>query len=72
MEAHAFGQKLVTNHLPEGFVPLDVVVVVKGFSAEGEPEVYECSTDTLSTWEALGMIISCGDSLRKALSSGDD
>lgn len=67
MDATAFGQPLITTHLPEGFVPMDVLVSVKGLDPNGETAVYECSTDTLSTWEALGMAITCGDALRRAL-----
>lgn len=71
MDATAFGQPLIVDHLPEGFVPMDVVVVVKGLLSDGKTGVFECSTDTLSTWEALGMVISCGDALRRALGCDD-
>lgn len=67
LDATAFGQPLVVDHLPDGFVPMDAVVVVKGLDADGGTAVFECSTTTLSTWEALGMVIACGDSLRAAL-----
>lgn len=70
MDATAFGQPLVTTHLPDGFVPVDVLVVVKGLDPDGDTAVFECSTDTLSTWEALGMATACADSLRRALLGG--
>jgi hypothetical protein len=72
VDATAFGQPLDAGHLPEGFVPLEAVVVVKGLTADGQTAVFECATDGLSTWEALGMTTACSDALRRALLVSDD
>lgn len=71
MDSTAFGQPLVTDHLPDGFVPLEAVVMVKGLDPNGDTAVFECATDGMSTWEALGMVTACADALRRALSDGD-
>lgn len=72
LDATAFGQPLNVDHLPDGFVPLEAVVVVKGLDSDGDNVVYRCATDGLSTWEALGMAVTLVDNLRHGLSSDDD
>lgn len=66
MDATAFGQPLVVDHLPDDFIPTDAVVVVKGMTEAG-PAYFECATNGITTTEALGMVIACSDALRERL-----
>lgn len=67
VDSTAFGQPLVDDHLPDDFLPMDVVAIVKGMRSDGSIEAYECASEGLSTWEALGLVISCSNSLEDAL-----
>lgn len=71
MDATAFGQPLVIDHLPEGFVPLEAVVVVKGLAPDGTLGVFQCATDGLTSWEALDMVIACADAFRAAIRNAE-
>lgn len=42
--------------LPEGFVPLEAVAVIKALDEESRVSLLMRSTDGLNAWESLGML----------------
>jgi hypothetical protein len=52
------------------FIPLDMIVVVKGFTADGEIRYRELTSNGLSPMERLGMAVSFADSMRALLMRG--
>ena len=58
--------------LPAGATPLEAMVLAKCLDEEGELVLYECKTTGLTRWEALGMVTTAGDSLRRGLLADDD
>lgn len=62
-----FGVRL--EELPEGISPIEALVVVKALDEDGDLTFYSRCSDGLSTWEAIGMLITTTDQLRKAFSA---
>lgn len=46
---------LETRPLPEGYIPLEAVAVIKCLDAEGEPVLLTRSTD-MRIWDSVGML----------------
>lgn len=57
---------------PAGWMPLEAVIVIKFMDEAGVVRLREASTETLSTWEAVGMLIWAVDSLRAELQQGTE
>lgn len=53
--------------LPEGAMPVEVVVIVKCMMDDGQMALIHRWSPALSGWEALGMTTVCSDTLRDAL-----
>lgn len=53
--------------LPEGWVPVDVVSVVKCLDEDGDTALCVRTSGTLSTWEIIGMLTAANDASREAL-----
>lgn len=58
---------LPIRELPEGWVALDAVVLVKGINSDGQVRYAELSTATLSPVESMGMATTYIDSCRLLL-----
>lgn len=43
-------------HLPEGYIPLSYVAVIKCLDPDGHPVLIHAESDDLSIWEAVGMV----------------
>lgn len=61
---------LSVKDLPDGWVALDAVVLVKGIDGSGQVRYAEISTGTLSPMEGLGMATTFGDTCRSLLLRG--
>lgn len=57
---------------PEGWTPLEHVVISKVLDAQGELRISHDATAGLNTWEAIGMVTACGDKLRRLLNDLTD
>lgn len=53
--------------LPDGWMPLEAISVVKCLDDEGSVVLYLAGTETLSTWEAMGMLQAALDVNRDTL-----
>jgi hypothetical protein len=53
--------------LPDGWIALETVTIIKALDEEGSVRLWHSATDGLNTWEAAGMCIRTLDVLRKAL-----
>lgn len=58
---------LEVGDLDEGVTPIEVVVSLKGLDENGRVILYERKSDGLSGWEAVGMLMTHADGLRRAL-----
>lgn len=59
--------------LPDGWYPLEAVVVLKGLPADSEGiEIFSTATPGLTSWEALGMLTHAADRLRRVLLDDPD
>jgi len=62
--------------LPEGWVPLEAATVVKCLDSEGNPALVLSHTQSLSSWESYGMLISGAktvmDDIQASFESDDD
>jgi len=54
----------------EEFLPLDMIVVIKGLNENGDIKYREMSSTGLSPMERLGMAVSYADSMRSMLMRG--
>lgn len=57
----------LATHLPEGYVLLSYTAAIKALDADGEVVLINTSSDDLTAWEALGMLIYAADALRDSL-----
>lgn len=55
--------------LPERSTPTDLLLIVKALDEDGEFTFYTRASESLSTWEAIGLLTATLDQLRKALSA---
>jgi hypothetical protein len=53
--------------LPPGYMPLEIVAVIKCFDEAGEPTIAVRSSTGIMAWEALGMLIAASDMTRADL-----
>lgn len=58
--------------LPEGYTPLEAIVVVKCLDEKGNLDMHQDATEGLNTWEAIGMVRWCGRSLEIGLHEDDE
>lgn len=58
--------------LPDGFVPVEAVIVLTGIDADGDEAVHSRATSGLMTYAAIGLLAVTSDRLRAALLDGDD
>lgn len=58
--------------LPDGFVPVEAVVVLTGMDADGDEVVHSRATPGLMTYAAIGLLTVTSDRLRSALLEEDD
>ena len=63
--AEVFGIQIAD--IPSGAQPIEVVVLVKVLTTEGSVALIERASDGLTSWEALGMVTTFGDTLRSQL-----
>jgi hypothetical protein len=61
---------LQVGDLDEGVTPVEVVVSLKGLDEDGRVILYERRSDGLSGWEAVGMLMTHADGLRRELVDG--
>ena len=54
-------------NLGKGWTPLEYVMVIKCLDPEGEVRYRELTSKSLTPTEALGMVVSMGDTLRNRL-----
>lgn len=55
---------------PDGWSPLEAVVVVKYLDETGDTQLHATTTEAVSGWEVAGMLIWALDSARGALQEG--
>ena len=55
------------HDIPEGWVPLEVVSVVKCLDDDGEPALCIRQSGGLSLWEAVGMLTTANDMARESM-----
>ena len=65
-----FGMQL--PDLPEGVTALECVMSIKALDENGEIRLFEQTSTGLTTWEALGMVTTLADSMRRRLLRSDD
>lgn len=53
--------------IPDGWAPLEAVVVIKSIDENGVVRLSHTSTTGLSEWEAVGMLVWCLDGHRDRL-----
>lgn len=58
--------------LPDGFTPVEAVVVITGIDAAGEPEEIARATTGLRSFAAVGLLITTADKLRHGLLEAED
>jgi len=54
--------------LPEDWMPVDGVAILKCLDAQGDPRLLLVATNTLSQWEAVGMLTAALDEVRDNMS----
>ena len=59
-----------TEDLPDNYVPLEAVAVIKCLNEEGTPTLVLACTEALASWEALGMLTAAATSQDWHLQSG--
>ena len=55
------------SNIPESWVPLEAVVVLECLDESGKKRIYTCSTESLTEWSMVGMLIGVCDSAREDL-----
>lgn len=58
--------------MPDGFVPLQAVLVVEGLDEDGDQALLAFGTEGLPTWTAIGMATYAADRLRRGLQRDAD
>lgn len=58
--------------IPDGFVPLEAVVVMTGLDEDGDEVVVSRATPSLSTYAAVGLLTVTADKLRHSLLEPED
>jgi len=53
--------------LPEGWMAIEAVAVIKCLDVEGDARLLVATTPTLNPWEAVGMLVGAADSEREDL-----
>lgn len=61
---------LKTTELQEGYVPLEAVAIIKCLDQNGQPTLVMETTDSLSSWEALGMLTAAARTMSDHLQDG--
>lgn len=59
----------LVQDLPEGWVPLEVISVVKCLDEKGDPGIAVRQSGNITAWEAVGMMTAAMDIARDALKS---
>lgn len=57
----------LNSDMPEGWTPLEAVVVLECLDEQGTRRIYHCSTETLTEWTMVGMLTGVLDSSREDL-----
>lgn len=57
----------LTLDIPEGFTPLEAVVVIKCLDEDGELALSVRTTSGLTSWESVGMLIAASDQARSQI-----
>jgi hypothetical protein len=52
------------NEIPEGWAPLEAVVVIKSLDSDGVVRLQQTATESVSAWEVAGMLIWALDGTR--------
>lgn len=65
-----FGMEI--PELPNGVTALECVMSIKVLDEDGNMRLYERTSQGLNAWEALGMINTLADSLRRRLMESED
>ena len=55
------------DDIPEGWTPLEAVVVIKCLGGGGDVALHETATHSVSTWEVAGMLLWALDGSRDDL-----
>lgn len=71
-EERAFNLVLDVSENADIASPMEVIVVLKYLDSEGKPNYIACSTPTLMTVEAIGMLTYGSDFLRRDLQKDDE
>ena len=58
--------------LPEHWTPLEAVAVIKCLDEKGDPTLWMTSTESLNSWERLGMLTAARDITRSQFVPEDD
>lgn len=58
--------------IPDGFVPLQAVLVIEGLDVDGEQTLIALATEGTTTWTAIGMATFAADRLRIGLQRDSD
>jgi len=53
--------------LPENWMPVEGVAILKCLDAQGDPRLLLVATQTLSQWEAVGMLTAALDEIRDSM-----
>jgi len=57
--------------MPDGFVPMEAVLLLQGLNADGDDDVVLRATTGMSSYTAIGLLEHCKDVLRHALLEED-
>lgn len=64
-------EKRMIRPLPDGCVELERIEIIKYLDADGNPVLIHQASESLRTWEAIGMCVFTTDTLRRALLEED-
>lgn len=67
---HVYGVEMPSMDDMEDFIPLDMIIVVKGMASDGSLRYREMSSRGLAPMERLGMALSYADTVRTLLMKG--
>ena len=64
----------ISDLLPEGFIPLGIVVGIKCLNAEGDISLATYRSPDMSAWEALGILVTLTEDSKREMSGfrGED
>ena len=60
------------DDVPEGWTPLEAVVVIKCLSGDGSVALHETATPSVNGWEAAGMLLWALDGTRDDLRNASE